>query len=486
MKSSTSRSLNWAELRFSIVGPLLARGPEERESLQAEFARLAKRHYRHPGGEGSVRFATSTIERWYYQALTAEDPLTALARKTRKDQGQSRSVSAALTRELEQQFRAYAAWSYKLHYDNLEALVEEKPALGPLPSYTTIRRLMKKRGWIRKKGGKRRYGREQEVAPRQDREVRSYEVSYAHGLWHLDFHRGGLRLVDAKGEWRHPWALCVIDDYSRLVCHLQWFWNETAECLIHGLTQACYKRGLPRSLMTDNGSAMIAEETVNGLLRLGISHEKTLPYSPYQNAKQEAFWAQLEGRLIAMLSRTPLDLEGLNRVTQAWVEQEYNRKRHSELATSPLKRFLAGRDVSRPAPGSEVMGYVFTRRQTRQQRKSDGTLVIQGVRFEIPTQFRCLSTLKVRYRAWDLTHAYLVDPQSDERIAVIRPLDKTRNSDGKRRLLCSQEPEQASPDEERPLPPLLSKLLADYAVSGLPAGYLPLEGKQEDATDEKL
>ena len=34
--------------------------------------------------------------------------------------------------------------------------------------------------------------------------------------------------------------------------------------------------------MSDNGSAMLAAETVQGLARLSIVHETTLPYSPYQ------------------------------------------------------------------------------------------------------------------------------------------------------------------------------------------------------------
>ena len=121
---------------------------------------------------------------------------------------------------------------------------------------------------------------------------------------------GGLSIAKASGILRR--LLCVLDDCSRLCCHIQWYLDETAESLIHGLTQAFHKRGLPRSLMTDNGSAMIAGETKNGLLQLGIEHETTLPYSPYQNGKQESFWGQLEGRLIAMLSGTSLSLEFLN------------------------------------------------------------------------------------------------------------------------------------------------------------------------------
>ena len=40
--------------------------------------------------------------------------------------------------------------------------------------------------------------------------------------------------------------------------------------------------------MTDNGAAMIAEEVTEGLLRLGIVHEKTLPYRPTRTASRSA------------------------------------------------------------------------------------------------------------------------------------------------------------------------------------------------------
>jgi transposase InsO family protein len=86
------------------------------------------------------------------------------------------------------------------------------------------------------------------------------------------------------------------------------------------------KRGLPRALMTDNGSAMTAEETINGLAALGILHQKTLPYLPYQNAKQKSFWGRIEGHLMAMLEGEKcLTLDLLNQTTQAWVKQEYHR-----------------------------------------------------------------------------------------------------------------------------------------------------------------
>lgn len=81
--------------------------------------------------------------------------------------------------------------------------------------------------------------------------------------------------------------LGILDDHSRLCCHLQWYLAEGARELCHGLSQAFQKRDLPRSLLFDNGSAMIATETQAGLTRLGIVCENTLPYSPYQAPKAE-------------------------------------------------------------------------------------------------------------------------------------------------------------------------------------------------------
>lgn len=53
------------------------------------------------------------------------------------------------------------------------------------------------------------------------------------------------------------------------------------------MSQALQRRGLPRAIMTDNGTAMKAGEFTKGLARLGILHKTTLAYSPYQNGKQE-------------------------------------------------------------------------------------------------------------------------------------------------------------------------------------------------------
>ena len=62
---------------------------------------------------------------------------------------------------------------------------------------------------------------------------------------------------------------------------------------------------------------------------------------------------RVEGRLIAMLEgESGLSLDLLNRATQAWVEQEYHRTKHSEINATPLQHYLAGPNVARVCPSS--------------------------------------------------------------------------------------------------------------------------------------
>jgi transposase InsO family protein len=478
-KKSNRQLIDWAHFRFSIIGGLLARPPDKGQ-LREEIEKLASHRYLHPTQDSWVTFGVSTIERWYYRALRSDDPIKALGRKIRSDAGKATGMSHQLFDALRSQYAKYPHWSYQLHADNLAALVDEQPELGQMPSYSTVLRRMKGQGWYRKASRRRNQtlGQKRAQERREQREVRSFESPYVHALWHLDFHEGRRRVVDNSGLWHTPQALCILDDRSRLCCHIQWYLSETAEALFHGLMQAFHKRGLPRGLMSDNGPAMIAHETGNGLLRLAIMHERTLPYSPYQNGKQEAFWGQLEGRLLAMLSRVePLTLAFLNRVSQAWIEQEYNRSLHEEIGTSPLERLLQGPDVSRPSPESEVLRFAFTIQERRTQRQSDGTVQIKGVRFEVPSRFRHFKHLYVRYQSWDLGIAYLVDQRTGDLLARIYPQDKTKNAHGYRRTLESS-PEPIVPKTETnsdPIPPLLRKILSDYAATGLPPAYLPKE-----------
>jgi transposase InsO family protein len=459
---SLSKAERWARLRFSVVGQLLASPPPQGQ-LCSELERLTSKHWWHPTKDKQVGFGQSTIERWLCAARATQDPIVALRRKTRCDAGLHHAINDALAQAVRQQYKDHPKWSYQLHLDNLAVL----PHLETIPSYSTLRRFMVEQGLIKqpRKGLVTLSGREQ----------RSYEAEYVNGLWHLDFHHGSLKVLTPAGEWVTPILLTVLDDRSRLACHAQWYFDETTQTLVHGLTQALLKRGLARCQMTDGGAAMKAGETRQGLSRLSIRHKLTLPYSPEQNAKQEVFWSQVEGRLLPMLEgHGELTLNLLNQATQAWVEMEYQRKVHSETGQTPLQRWLDSPSVARPCPGPEALRLAFTVQRSRTQRKSDGTVSIQGVRFEIPDRFRGFNKLRVRYARWDLGHVWLLDPRSETTLSRLFPLDKGKNADGIRRPRAALRPDQ-DPPQPSGIAPLLRKLMGDYAATGLPPAYIPKE-----------
>ena len=467
----------WARLRFAIIGPLLA-APPPSGALQAALANLAAKTWRHPVTGLDVRFGVSTLERWYYAARAAPDPVAVLRHRVRTDRGTFPSLLPVAREALQAQYHNHPGWTAQLHHDNLAATLTGSAT--PVPSYPSVRRYLKAHGMVRRATPRRNTAGALAARDRlEQREVRSFEVEHVAALWHLDFHHGSRKVLTAAGTWLTPLLFGVMDDRSRLVCHLQWYAHETAEVLVHGLSQAFMKRGLPRALMTDNGAAMLAEETVAGLARLGVLHQTTLPYSPYQNAKQEAFWGRVEGRLMAMLEGEPgLRLDTLNRATQAWVEQEYHRSPHSELATTPLARYLAGPSVARPCPDAAALRAAFRIEVARRQRRADGTVSLAGIRLEIPARYRALETVHLRYARWDLAHVDLVDPHSGLILAPLRPLDKAANAGEPRRALT---PDAPLPEPSAPsgMAPLLRQLIETHAATGLPPAFLPLDTPEE-------
>jgi putative transposase len=136
---------------------------------------------------------------------------------------------------------------------------------------------------------------------------------------------------------------------------------------------------------------------------------------------------------------------------------------------------LEGPCVGRPAPSGDTLKLAFTRQITRTPRRSDATVVVDGIRYELPARFGHLRAVTLRSPSWDKSQMTLVDPNTGGPLARLLPQDKVKNASGLRRAI--QPP--TSPDpialENDPMPALLRKWLADYAATGLPPAYLPKE-----------
>jgi hypothetical protein len=109
----------------------------------------------------------------------------------------------------------------------------------------------------------------------------------------------------------------------------------------------------------------------------------------------------------------------------------------------------------------------------RRQRRSDGTVSLAGARFEIPSRYRHLEQVNLRYARWDLSRVDLVDARTGTVLCPVKPLDKSANATGQRRSL-SPAAVDLSPVVPKSMPALMTQLLADYAATGVPPAYLAM------------
>ena len=219
----------WAQLRFSVIGQLLA-APPAKGALRAALEQLAAREWRHPSTGAPVRFGVSTLERWFYRARNERhDPVSVLRRKRRQDAGEQASMTTPLRQALLAQYDAHKSWSAQLHHDNLVALAETRSELRPVPSYATVRRFLAAHGLTRRRADDDAPNRRRAGGRGPARGARGAQLrmpSTRTGLWHWDCHHGSRKVLTPRGEWRTPILFGVLDDRSRLACHLQWYLSE--------------------------------------------------------------------------------------------------------------------------------------------------------------------------------------------------------------------------------------------------------------------
>jgi putative transposase len=125
----------------------------------------------------AVRASNQKRRRVYIARNEKKDPVQALRRKIRSDQGLHPALSPKLGELLATQYRQHPNWSYQLHTDNLVVLVEKEPTLGAPPSYTSVLRFMRDHGLVKRprRGPVYSPGAQATEHRIESREIRSYE-----------------------------------------------------------------------------------------------------------------------------------------------------------------------------------------------------------------------------------------------------------------------------------------------------------------------
>jgi putative transposase len=335
--------------RWQIVGEATDMSLSARERGRLVRA-LAEREHLAPDGRW-IRVGRNTLDRWI--RAYREGGFDALVPAPRRvaNATPERLFELAVALRREQPARTAA----QIH----RIIVE---AEGAAPSARTIQRHLAALGlpW---KGSP--------VA----RALGRFEAESRNELWTGDALHGPL--IDG----RRVFLFCFIDDHSRLLAGYRWAAREDVLNASRALRAGIAARGLPKAVYVDNGSPFVSGQLLRACAVLGIRLIHSRPGRPEGRGKIERVFRTVREQLLVELEdRPPASLEDLNRIFQAWVEQVYHRRVHTETGQTPLERFLAAGPPT--LPGELALTGAFRWSERRTVSKT-GTVSMHGNTYEI-------------------------------------------------------------------------------------------------------
>ena len=272
---------------------------------------LAAREHLGPGGRW-VRVSRNTVDRWIRAYRQGGFDALVPAPRRMPNQTPEGLLELACALRREQPVRTAA----QIH----RIIVEAK---GSAPSARTIQRLFVAAGlpW---EGGQigRALGR--------------FEAEFPNELWTGDALHGPL--VDG----RRAFLFCFIDDHSRALVAYRWASREDVLNASRALRAGLAARGVPTACYCDNGSPFVSGQLLRACAVLGIRLIHSRPGRPEGRGKIERVFRTIREQVLGELEKhPPASLDDLNQTFQAWVEQVYHQRVHSETGQTPLERFLA-------------------------------------------------------------------------------------------------------------------------------------------------
>jgi len=369
--------------------------------------------------EGNQRqFTWRTIQTWLYRYRN--HGITGVETTARRDKGKARKVTpedlleainAALPHFRNQHKRYNKSDIYRFCVENGSLRKEQ---LAPTTFY--------------------RFVREHDLLKTQDRDEKqrlAFAMQYANELWQADTMYGPHVADGDKGK-KQTYLIAFLDDASRVLCHGEFFFEETVDSMVKAIRAAFYKRGIPQQLYVDNGSIYCSAEIILICARIGCILRHTPVRDGAAKGKIERFFRTVREKFLSRV----LDLSSLatlNRQFFDWVEDEYNAAVHSAIGMKPIDRFGLDLGRIRFLPPSETNDELFFAETTRKVKK-DNTFSFQMVRYETPVDLRDKQiTLRYDRSRCDRIVIYYKDQRQGE----ARPLDLIAN--GKLRRIRKEE-----------------------------------------------
>jgi transposase InsO family protein len=213
------------------------------------------------------------------------------------------------------------------------------------------------------------------TAPAVDR--RKYEAELPNDIWQSDVMHGPKVMVD--GRRRKTYLIAFIDDHSRLVPFAAFYLSENLAAFLAAYQTALLKRGLPRKLYVDNGSAYRSRHLEHICASLAIALIRAKAYQPQGKGKIERFFRTVRMQFLPTLA-PDTTLTAINDAWQVWLDT-YHQRRHSATGCTPWQRFTDNMQCLRTPPDNLKDHFRAVARRTVAK---DRTVTLDGRLFEAP------------------------------------------------------------------------------------------------------
>lgn len=233
-----------------------------------------------------------------------------------------------------------------------------------------------------------------------------FEMNTINELWETDASDG--IYIASAGKKSHCFAF--IDDYSRIIPHAQFYYDEKLPRLEDCLKKAILKRGIPKAIYADNGKVFVSNHFKRICAELGIRLMHHLPYSPQSKGKIERFFLRMQQEFLIEAQRVHIhSVDELNSYFQAWLDVEYHRREHHGIGTTPLDRFTSAMKTTKltTVESLEEITEIFLYRETRTVHASSGIIKVAGNRYQATDTSLLGTRIEVRFDPFDLSRLYL-------------------------------------------------------------------------------
>ena len=302
---------------------------------------------------GRSRISRSTLLRWVRIYSGSNNKLESLYPKDRNDNGQARALDEDTCLALSDLRRQMP----KLTVVELIKLMHQRDlvTVGRALNLSTVYRFLHSNNLMSKEQG----------VP-VDR--RKFEAELPNDMWQSDVMHGPH--VTSGDKQRKCYLIAFIDDHSRLIPHGQFYLSEAVIPFMNAFAAAISKRGLPRKLYVDNGSAFRSRQLEYTTAALGVALIHAKPYQPQGKGKIERFFKTVRTQFLSTFGGNTL--QEINTAFDIWLG-EYHSREHSSTKQSPFKRFTSKMECLRTAPDN-LQDYF--RKTVRRRVNKDRTVVV--------------------------------------------------------------------------------------------------------------